>query len=86
MRCSCEVDGRDARKSSVRGQHTSTTATSTDTAVCDGGIDRFGGPGMMFGKVRKYTFTAKPGVYEEGAIKAASLANTRLAEQLAALR
>lgn len=42
--------------------------------------------GLKFGKTKTLTFTAKPGVYEEGAIKAASLANTRLVEQLTALR
>jgi hypothetical protein len=39
-----------------------------------------------FGKSKTFTFTAKPDPYQEGAIKAASLANTRLVEQLAASR
>lgn len=42
--------------------------------------------GVKTGKTRKYTFTAKPGAYEEGATKAATLANARLVDQLAALR
>ena len=42
--------------------------------------------GMKFGKSKTFTFTAKPDPYQEGAIKAASLANTRLVEQLAASR
>lgn len=42
--------------------------------------------GMKFGKSKTFTFTAKPGVYEEGATKAATLANTRLLEQLAAMK
>ncbi len=41
---------------------------------------------MKFGKTKTFTFTAKPGDYEQGAIKAATLANTRLADQLAALK
>ena len=41
--------------------------------------------GLKFGKTKTFTFTAKPD-YEQGAIKAATLANTRLVEQLAALK
>ena len=44
------------------------------------------GVGGMFGKTRKFTFTAKPGNYEAGATKAASLANARLIGQLLLLR
>ncbi|MEO6215901.1 MAG: hypothetical protein ABIO86_07710 [Sphingomonas sp.] len=42
--------------------------------------------GMKFGKAKTFTFTARPGIYEQGAIKAATLANARLVDQLAALR
>lgn len=42
--------------------------------------------GLRFGKSKTFAFTAKPGIYEQGAIKAATLANARLVEQLAALR
>lgn len=42
--------------------------------------------GLGFGKTRKYEFNAKPGNYEEGATKAASLANQLLVSQLATLR
>jgi len=42
--------------------------------------------GMKFGKTKTFTFTAKPGIYEQGAIKAATLANARLIERLASLR
>ncbi|MEO9133118.1 MAG: hypothetical protein ABI240_18170 [Sphingomonas sp.] len=42
--------------------------------------------GMKVGKAKTFTVTARPGVYEEGATKAASLTNTRLIEQRAALR
>ena len=49
----------------------------------------FGGLGMLgggkMGVTRKFQFTAKP-EYQAGATKAATLANTRLIEQLAALR
>ena len=44
------------------------------------------GPAGMFGKTRKFTFTAKPGNYEAGAVKAASFANERLIGQLLLLR
>ena len=44
------------------------------------------GVGGMFGKTRKFTFTAKPGNYEAGATKAASLANERMIGQLLLLR
>ena len=46
----------------------------------------FGMGGAKFGNTRKFTFTAKPGAYEEGATKAATLANAKVVEQLAALR
>jgi len=52
-----------------------------------GGLAAVGGlGGFKLGKSRTYTFTAVPGRYEEGAIKAAKLSNTRLVEALAALR
>ncbi len=42
--------------------------------------------GLRFGKTRKFEFAAKPGNYEEGAAKAASLANAMLVAQVAAAR
>lgn len=42
--------------------------------------------GMRFGKTRKFAFTAKPGAYEEGAAKAASLASALLIGRLGTLR
>lgn len=42
--------------------------------------------GLRFGKTRKFEFTAKPGNYEEGATKAASLASEMLVARLGALR
>ena len=44
------------------------------------------GVGGMFGKTRKFNFTAKPGNYEAGAAKAAALANELLIGQLLLLR
>ena len=44
------------------------------------------GIGGMFGKSRKFNFTAKPGNYEAGATKAASLANGVMIDQLLLLR
>lgn len=42
--------------------------------------------GMRFGKTRKFEFAAKPGAYEEGAVKAASLASEMLLGRLGSLR
>lgn len=42
--------------------------------------------GLRFGKTRKFAFTAKPGNYEEGAAKAASLASELLLGRLGTLR
>ena len=42
--------------------------------------------GLGLGKTRKFAFTARPGVYEEGAAKAASLASEMLIGRLGALR
>ena len=50
-----------------------------------GGFAAIGGfGGMKFGKSKTYTFTAKPGLYEESATRAATLANTRMVDQLVA--
>lgn len=42
--------------------------------------------GVRVGKSKTFRFTARPGVYEQGAIKAATLTNMRLVDQLALLR
>lgn len=66
-------------------------------ATKDGGVQKaaniFGGlaaagglGGMKFGKSKTFKFSAKPGIYEEGAIKAATLTNARLVDELAALK
>ena len=54
--------------------------------VAGGVMAAMGHGGMLFGKTRKFEFNAKPGNYEEGAAKAASLANERLVAQIAAMR
>lgn len=52
-----------------------------------GGLAAVGGfGGLKFGKSKTYTFTAKPGLYEDTATKAARLANTHMVDQLVALR
>lgn len=57
------------------------------TANVAGGLAAVAGlGGLRFGKTRKFEFTAKPGNYEEGAAKAASLASEMLLGRLGALR
>lgn len=53
--------------------------------VAGGVAAAMGFGGLKFGKTKTFKFTAKP-AYQDGAIKAASLANERLAGELAALR
>lgn len=53
--------------------------------VAGGVAAAFGMGGLKFGKSKTFTFTAKP-AFQEGATKAATLTNTRMVEQLAALR
>ncbi|MCW1384217.1 hypothetical protein OLX02_15440 [Novosphingobium sp. KCTC 2891] len=61
--------------------------TSQAAANVAGGVmAAMGAGGMMFGKTRKFEFDAKPGNYEQGATKAAMLANQRLVEQISAIR
>ncbi len=67
---------------------TSGTGKATQAAanVAGGVAAAFGFGGLRFGKTRKFAFTAKPGNYEAGATKAATLANERVVNQLVALR
>jgi hypothetical protein len=67
---------------------TSKTGKTTQAAanIFGGIMAAKGFGGMKFGKTRKFEFTAKPGNYEEGAIKAATLANERLVAQIAAMK
>ena len=63
----------------------SSGADKTLQSAANIGSAVFGG-GMLFGKTRKFNFTAKPGNYEAGAAKAAALANGVLISQLLLLR
>lgn len=57
------------------------------TANVAGGLAAVAGlGGLRFGKTRKFAFAAKPGAYEEGAAKAASLASEMMVARLGALR
>ncbi len=61
--------------------------TAQTVANVGGGVAAaMGFGGLRFGKTRKFAFTAKPGNYETGATKAATLANSQLIAQLTALR
>jgi hypothetical protein len=61
--------------------------TSQTVGNVAGGIAAgLGFGGMRFGKTREYEFSAKPGNYEAGATKAATLANALLTDRLAGLR
>lgn len=70
----------------------SDASSGTDKALQSAGnvagglaaVAGFGGLGL--GKTRKFAFTARPGAYEEGAAKAASLASEMLIGRLGALR
>lgn len=61
-------------------------ALQTAANVAGGVAAAFGVGGLAFGKSRTFAFTAKPGNYEQGAVKAVSLANERLVGQLAAYK
>ena len=67
---------------------TSGTSKTVQTVANVGGglMAAMGAGGMMFGKSRKYEFDAKPGNYEKGATKAASLANARMVAQIIAMK
>lgn len=60
--------------------------TQAAANVAGGVAAVFGLGGMRFGKTREYQFTAKPGNYQEGAVKAASLANEKVIAALSTLR
>jgi hypothetical protein len=61
-------------------------ALQSGANVAGGVAAAMGFGGLRFGKTRKFAFTAKPGNYEEGAAKAASLASEMLLGRLSALR
>lgn len=78
-----EVDG-DFLSSAATGK--ASGAMESVGNVAGGLLGAMGGPAFGFGKTKRVAITAKPGAYEEGAIKAASLANERMVNQLAAMR
>lgn len=61
-------------------------ALQSGANVAGGVAAAMGFGGLRFGKTRKFAFTAKPGNYEEGAAKAASLASALLIGRLSTLR
>lgn len=61
-------------------------AAQSAANVAGGVAAVFGFGGLKFGKTRKFAFTAKPGNYEDGAAKAASLTSEMLIGRLAPLR
>ena len=71
-------------------KHDATSGASKTTQaaanVAGGIMAAMGHGGMMFGKTRKFEFDAKPGNYEEGAAKAAGLANDLPIGQITTLR
>jgi hypothetical protein len=75
------VEGDFASRADTTGDKGLQTAAN----VAGGVAAAFGMGGLSFGKSRTFTFTAKPS-YRDGAIKAASLANSRILDQIAALR
>ncbi len=78
------VDGDFIEKRDASSGLDKTTQAAAN--VAGGLMAAMGHGGMMFGKTRKFEFDAKPGNYEQGATKAASLANERLVEQIVVLR
>jgi len=78
------VDGEFVEKHDASSGTAKTTQAAAN--IAGGLMAAMGHGGMMFGKTRKFEFQAKPGNYEDGAAKAASLANQRLVEQITALK
>lgn len=77
------VDGDFIQREDVTGGSATTQAAAN---VAGGVAAAFGFGGLRFGKTKKFEFAAKPGNYEEGATKAASLASERLVALAATLR
>jgi hypothetical protein len=77
------VDGDFIQQKDVTGSSATTQAAAN---VAGGVAAGFGLGGLRFGKTKKFEFAAKPGNYQEGAIKVASLANERLVSLAATLR
>jgi hypothetical protein len=81
MQIPVSVEGDFAQKQ----DETKDGALQSAANVAGGLAAAYGIPGLSFGKSKTFSFTAKP-AYQDGAIKAASLANTVFADQLGALR
>ena len=78
------VDGEFIEASDATG---GTEKTAQAAANVGAGLAAAAGVGLpMIGKTRKYAFQAKPGNYEDGAAKAATLANDLMIGALATLR
>lgn len=73
------IEKQDASSGAEKG-------TQAAANVAGGVAAAMGFGGLRFGKTRKFAFQAKPGNYEEGATKAASLANTQLVGLMASMR
>lgn len=73
------IDKRDASSGMAK-------TTQAAANVAGGALAAMGYGGFMFGKTRKFEFDAKPGNYEEGAVKAADLANDVMLGQINALK
>ena len=78
------VEGEFVEKSDASSGTDKALQSSANVAGGLAAVAGFGG--LRFGKTRKFQFTAKPGNYEEGAAKAANLANAMLIGRLGALR
>ena len=78
------VEGEFVEKSDASSG--SDKALQSGANVAGGVAAVMGFGGLRFGKTRKFAFTAKPGNYEEGAVKAASLTNAMLIGKLTPLR
>ena len=78
------VEGEFVEKSDASSSGDKALQSGANVAGGVAAVMGFGG--LRFGKTRKFAFTAKPGNYEEGATKAASLASEMLIGQLGAMR
>lgn len=78
------VDGDFVDKQDASSNLDKTTQAAAN--VGGGVMAAMGFGGMRFGKTRKFEFTAKPGNYEQGATKAAALANDQMVGQIVSLR
>ena len=78
------VEGEFAKVADATSGGSKATQTAVNVAGGVAAVFGFGGLGM--GKSRTYEFTVNPEQYTPGATKAATLANTLVVDQLAALR